>query len=289
MKALVLLIAGCPLVLAARPGPPVVPAPPPGWVCSAPVIGPDALVNEYRTDLREHRLADPQRLLRGADFARQAEFLAYHASDSEVELRCLLFDRDDTVPEPLTAERLLAALPPDRKPTVVLHYFLGDPGRSTLAADPVLSAAGGAARLARMRREAIEAADAHSLPAEAFASFCVQASIHALSLERMLEQPRPAPLPVVAPLEEGGEDPALVEFWERHGVLATGGLAGATLLGGLAFLGLRRASYEFPEFEVEPRFGAAHAAGVGAVISFGDTTQSAGAQKARDRDPLDGC
>jgi hypothetical protein len=30
----------------------------------------------------------------------------------------------------------------------------------------------------------------------------------------------------------------------------------------------RRARYRFPDFEVEPRLGGAHAAGVGAVISF---------------------
>jgi hypothetical protein len=30
----------------------------------------------------------------------------------------------------------------------------------------------------------------------------------------------------------------------------------------------RRARYRFPELDVEPRLGGAHAAGVGAVISF---------------------
>jgi hypothetical protein len=44
----------------------------------------------------------------------------------------------------------------------------------------------------------------------------------------------------------------------------------ASLLAGLAMTGWlrRRARYHFPEFEVEPRLGGAHAAGIGAVISF---------------------
>jgi hypothetical protein len=45
---------------------------------------------------------------------------------------------------------------------------------------------------------------------------------------------------------------------------------GSALLAGLlmsTWLG-RRARYRFPEFDVEPRLGGAHAAGVGAVISF---------------------
>jgi heme A synthase len=49
----------------------------------------------------------------------------------------------------------------------------------------------------------------------------------------------------------------------------------AASLTGLVLLGLavtswtrRRARYVFPDFDVEPRLGGAHAAGVGAVISF---------------------
>ena len=44
----------------------------------------------------------------------------------------------------------------------------------------------------------------------------------------------------------------------------------ASLLAGLVMTGWlrRRARYHFPEFEVEPRLGGPHAAGIGAVISF---------------------
>ena len=48
------------------------------------------------------------------------------------------------------------------------------------------------------------------------------------------------------------------------------GVMAATLVAAcaLSFWTRRRARYRFPEFEVEPRLGGAHAAGVGAVISF---------------------
>ena len=41
----------------------------------------------------------------------------------------------------------------------------------------------------------------------------------------------------------------------------------------------RRAKYFFPEFEVEPRLGGPHAAGVGAVISFGRAAPSPAFQR----------
>ena len=41
----------------------------------------------------------------------------------------------------------------------------------------------------------------------------------------------------------------------------------------------RRARYRFPEFEVEPRLGGPHAAGVGAVISFGRAAPSPAFQR----------
>jgi hypothetical protein len=50
-------------------------------------------------------------------------------------------------------------------------------------------------------------------------------------------------------------------------------VAGALLLGFAARFWLkRRTRHLFPDFEVEPRLGGAHAAGVGAVISFASAT-----------------
>jgi hypothetical protein len=41
----------------------------------------------------------------------------------------------------------------------------------------------------------------------------------------------------------------------------------------------RRARHRFPEFEVEPRLGGAHAAGVGAVISFASAAVTPASQR----------
>jgi hypothetical protein len=55
----------------------------------------------------------------------------------------------------------------------------------------------------------------------------------------------------------------------KHFVIPASATAGV-LMAALAMSSWlrRRARYRFPDFEVEPRLGGAHAAGVGAVISF---------------------
>jgi hypothetical protein len=48
---------------------------------------------------------------------------------------------------------------------------------------------------------------------------------------------------------------------------------------GMNFWLQRRARYRFPDFEVEPRLGGAHAAGVGAVISFASASVPPASQR----------
>jgi hypothetical protein len=55
--------------------------------------------------------------------------------------------------------------------------------------------------------------------------------------------------------------------------------AGVMFFLGALWFARRRARYRFPEFEVASRLGGAHAAGVGAVIGFGSTTQSPSSQQ----------
>jgi hypothetical protein len=59
------------------------------------------------------------------------------------------------------------------------------------------------------------------------------------------------------------------------------GTAGGILLAGLIMSAWmkRRARYHFPEFEVEPRLGGSHAAGVGAVISFASASVPPASQR----------
>ena len=126
-----------------------------------------------------------------------------------------------------------------------------------------------------------------SKPAEQIEKFLVQMSIRIYWMERVVV----------------GEPLALAESISRPSVQAAGksakflwlremairsALPAAVLLGALltasgfnCWLRLR-GRYRFPEFEVEPRLGGAHAAGVGAVISFA----SAALPPARQRDQV---
>jgi hypothetical protein len=63
-------------------------------------------------------------------------------------------------------------------------------------------------------------------------------------------------------------------------ILPSGVLLGSLFAGGLTTTLIRRRKrYRFPEFDVEPRLGAAHAAGVGAVISFASAAVPPAAQR----------
>ena len=57
-------------------------------------------------------------------------------------------------------------------------------------------------------------------------------------------------------------------------------LFGTVITGvGMSWWTRRRARYQFPEFDVEPRLGGAHAAGVGAVISFASAAVTPASQR----------
>ncbi len=66
-----------------------------------------------------------------------------------------------------------------------------------------------------------------------------------------------------------------------------GGMVAVAVFGGLLVLWFAvawwrgRARFRFPEFEVEPRLGGSHAAGIGAVISFGSSAVPPAMQRNR--------
>ena len=122
-----------------------------------------------------------------------------------------------------------------------------------------------------------------------FEAFCVQLAIRIYWMERAAGLVRDVPSqPVVRPTV-----PASAEPEGEHGELAVkiheiaaewGAMAGimalaiSTVIAGVWFA-RRNMKYRFPVFDVPPRLGGAHAAGIGAVISFGSTTQSPSSQR----------
>ena len=69
--------------------------------------------------------------------------------------------------------------------------------------------------------------------------------------------------------EAPAETPMKIPAWARlAGWVFAAALGGILSVWSLVMWWRGRARYRFPEFEVEPRLGGSHAAGIGAVISF---------------------
>ena len=121
-------------------------------------------------------------------------------------------------------------------------------------------------------------------------AFMVQMSIRIYWMERMLggaaesetvlAKPKIVPQPETSPMDVLRPH---LETARRHATPAAV-IAGVLLAAfGMGFWLKRRARHRFPEFEVEPRLGGAHAAGVGAVISFASAAVPPASQ--RDQKP----
>lgn len=231
---------------------------------------------------------DPQELLPVKERTAREEFLAYHASDSALDLRLVLMDEGQPLPAGFDGEAY-AELAGDERAGVALVYFMGEPERAMLFRNARVEGEGLEVLAVRMLRGAVDAARAEPSRFQALEEFLVQASVGAFWLEEaMMERPEAAVVPEVAAEPEVPEVPEWVEELREKAWMAA--LAGVVLAGGLAAVWVWRARrrYEFPLAEVRPRLGGAHGAGIGAVISFGSTTQSASAQREPERDYLGG-
>lgn len=234
-------------------------------------------------------LVDPQGLLGTKDARDRESFLKYHAGDSQVDLFVYLFDGLQTIPSEVREEEIVERFFSEGKPAVVVYYFLGAPQKSDIYVSPQLSDSVSAVEQRRALISSVEEALEKPDALAQFEAFCVQLSIRIYWMERaaglVTEEVAATPLPRRAKAAEPAaeEEPEILvrakELGLRYGPSA-GIMVGAvlTVAGGVAFA-RRRARYRFPVFEVAPRLGGAHAAGIGAVISFGSTTQSPSSQR----------
>lgn len=248
---------------------------------------PERFLEAYFGRRPDRFLVDPQGLLGTKDARDRESFLNYHSGDSEVDLFVYLFDGHQTIPSEVRDEELVERHFAEGKPAVVVFYYLGAPQKSDIAVSPRLSEA---VPVVEQRRalvssveEAMEKADAMAQ----FEAFCVQLSIRVYWMERaaglVAEQPA---APVLRPAKpapaEAVESPVLVaarRWAERYGV-PCGIFGSALVVAAVALVSARRRRrYRFPVFDVGPRLGGAHAAGIGAVISFGSTAQSPASQR----------
>ncbi len=250
-------------------------------------------------------LLDPQGLLGPIDFRERLAFLKNHASDSAIDLWVYLFKGTQELPGAVRAEELVERLFTTGRPAAIVYYYLGAPQRAVLYLSPSLTDVVPATEPRRALESSILQAAAKTDPARQIESFLVQMSIRIYWMERMLEThdaaenlpattPSPATPPPVAPKREKLPtqkavllvklNEVLNQVWWRVVPVA---LFGSALAMGVAltFWLRRRKRFQFPVWAVEPRLGGAHAAGVGAVISFANAAVSPASQRTQLADP----
>lgn len=275
-----LLLAGDADDAASQPAEPLQVEPPSpeeiaGDLTPAPAVA-EKFLPAYFAERPGSFLIDPQNLLGPADFRDRLGFLNYHASDSSIDLFVYVFGGDEEIPSEVRKEELVERFFSGGRPAAIVYYYFGAPQRSVVYLSPSLTDAISAAEQHRALESSTMQALERTKPAEQIEKFLVQMSIRIYWMERMIAG-ETVPLPASASPAGAAEENAagksakfawIQELGLKHSVpaaLLLGGLLTAFGLGGWL---RQRARYRFPEFEVEPRLGGAHAAGVGAVISF---------------------
>ena len=223
-------------------------------------------------------LVDPQGLLSPVDYRDRLGFLNYHAGDSSIDLYVYVFKGDQDIPGEVRDEELVERFYSEGRPAAVVFYYMGAPQRSVMYLSPSLTDAVSAPEQRRALESSVMQAFKDVEPAGQIESFLVQMSIRIYWMERMLNGDSSEPgvttmtkFPKRALARKYGVGDLIQPLFEKAGpYLMPAGVLLGSLVSGLIVTSLvrRRARYRFPEFEVEPRLGAAHAAGVGAVISF---------------------
>ena len=221
-------------------------------------------------------LIDPQSLLSPADYRDRLSFLNYHATDSSIDLFVYVMGGEQDIPSEVREEEMIERFFSEGRPAVVVYYYLGAPQRSVVYLSPSITDSVSAAEQHRALESSVMQAIEKTRPAEQIEKFLVQMSIRIYWMERMLAgEPAAADAPTqvvsVAMKQAATKSAKLLKLQETASKFAAPG--GMVLVAIVLVLGFNRwlrlsARYRFPDFEVEPRLGGAHAAGVGAVISF---------------------
>jgi hypothetical protein len=242
---------------------------------------PDVIPEQYWPEYFERRpagfLVDPQGLLGAVETRDRIGFLNYHAGDSSIDLYVYLFKGDQEIPGEVREEELIERLYSQGRPAAVVYYFMGAPQRSVLYLSPSLTDTVSAAEQRRALESSVMQAFKDVEAARQLEGFLVQMSIRIYWMERMSGSVRSAP-PVAAVVRPAKQVAARESRWaklqpvmedaRRHLAPACAMLALLVAAWAARSWHGRRARWHLPEFEVEPRLGGAHAAGVGAVISF---------------------
>lgn len=230
----------------------------------------------YFAEKPEGHLVDPQGLLSERERKDMEAFLEYHAGDSLIDVYVYVFGANQQIPGDVREEEVVERLYSVGKPAVVVYYYLGTPQRSTIYLSPVITDTVSAAEQRRALESSVMQAFGSTKAFDQLEAFLVQMSIRIYWMERMTKgtagetrKEVPEGVRVFKKAKADAEKPLVIPA-----PLRMAAAVGAMVLGGLIVLASlvmwwrSRAKFRFPEFDVEPRLGGSHAAGIGAVISF---------------------
>lgn len=246
---------------------------------------PEKFLPAYFAERPKTFLIDPQNLLSPTDFRDRLSFLNYHSSDSSIDLFVYLIGGEQEIPSEVREEEMIERFFSEGRPAAIVYYYLGAPQRSVVYLSPSITDSISAAEQHRALESSVMQAFERVKPAEQIEKFLVQMSIRIYWMERMLagEPTLSDALPVVISKSKPADKPSkflwIQELVEKSAVSVAAGVAGLLLIFGGKIWLRRRGRYRFPDFEVEPRLGAAHAAGVGAVISFASASVPPASQR----------
>ncbi|MES2997537.1 MAG: hypothetical protein V4733_12080 [Verrucomicrobiota bacterium] len=259
-------------------------------VAASPPEVPEEYWDVYFNQRPKNFLVDPQGVLHAKEFKDRLEFLNYHAGDSAIDLYVYVFPGDQVIPGEVGEEELMERFYNEGKPAVVVMHYHGAPERSKVWISPSLMGAVPLAERVRALESSVIQAFKHAGSAQQLDGFLVQLSIRVYWMERMLKGDVVPTLEAMSAMPGkkdtvNGESGLEEKFGPLLNIIASFGWPAGLALGLLA-VGLlarrilrARATFRFPEIDVEPRLGGAHAAGVGAVISFANTAISPSSQR----------
>ena len=252
---------------------------------------PEEFLPAYFAQRPEAFLVDPQKLLAPADYRDRLNFLNYHASDSSIDLFVYVMGGDQEIPSDVREEEMIERFFLEGRPAAIVYYHLGAPQRSVVYLSPSLTDVVSAAEQRRAVASSVMQAFEKLDPSAQIEAFLVQMSIRIYWMERMMgggteasDAMSLADRRVVAVASKSDLAASAKVRWLRDLVMPytmpAGVMLGALLAAcGMNFWVRRRARYHFPDFEVEPRLGGAHAAGIGAVISFASASVPPASQR----------
>ncbi|RYD36128.1 MAG: hypothetical protein EOP87_06050 [Verrucomicrobiaceae bacterium] len=251
---------------------------------------PEKFLTAYFANKPSEFLVDPQGLLNPKDHKDRLGFLNYHSGDSSIDFFIYVFGGEQEIPGEVRAEETVERLFTTGRPAVVVFYFLGAPQRSAIHLSPSLTETVSAADQRRALQSSVMSAFEKLNTTDQLDAFSVQMSIRIYWMERMLgggASPEEIPALSHRPVVKKATAPQALEVWKEQAVVwarewwgAAALLLGAVMLISSFAAWMRsRVRFRFADLEVEPRLGGAHAAGVGAVISFANAALPPASQK----------